>query len=131
MVLESLFGLSLVLNVSLESPPATLPAQNPLQLSVPQKEAALQPLVTHATDCIVSKVLSDPRYRPDLRRDQITDLIVDSLEACDNAIDALVDTHDRLYGDGSGEAFLLGPYFDRLPAAVSTRARTRARANSR
>ena len=30
-------------------------------------------------------------------------------------------TRDRLYGDGAGETFFLGPYLDGLPAAVSTR----------
>ena len=131
MILESLFGLSLVLNVSLESPLTAPPDQDPAQLSVPQKDAALLPLMARATDCIVGKVLSDPRYRPDIRRDQMNDLIADSFDACDDAVDALVEAHDRLYGDGSGEAFLLGPYFDRLPTMVLQQARTRAGANSR
>ena len=30
----------------------------------------------------------------------------------------MIDAHDRMYGTGSGEAFLLGPYLDVLPAAV-------------
>jgi hypothetical protein len=30
----------------------------------------------------------------------------------------MIDAHDRMYGSGSGEAFLLGPYLDVLPAAV-------------
>jgi hypothetical protein len=131
MILESLVGLSLVLNVSLESPPTILPERNPQQLSVPQKQAALRPLVERATRCIAGRAVSDPRYRPDLRRDEINDLIADSLDACRDAVDDLVEAHDRMYGDGSGEAFLLGPYFDRLPAAVLRQARTRARANSR
>jgi len=135
MILESLFGLSLVLNVSLESLPREPPGRNPLQMSVPQKEAALLPLVERTTSCITSKVASDPRYRPDLRRDEINNLIVDSLAACRDAVDDLIEAHDRMYGDGSGEAFLLGPYFDGLPAAVSQQAKkqdkTRAGVNSR
>lgn len=87
--------------------------------------------MARATDCIVGKVLSDPRYRPDLRRDEMNDLIINSLDACNNAVGDLVKAHNRRHGDGSGEAFLLGPYFDRLPAAVLQRARTRAGANSR
>ena len=35
----------------------------------------------------------------------------------------MIDTHDRMYGTGSGEAFLLGPYLDVLPAAVVRRVR--------
>lgn len=131
MILESLFGLSLVLNVSLDSTMPMPPGPNPLQLAVPQKDAALLPLVARATDCIVGKVLADPHYRSDLRRDEVNHLIAASLGACTEAIDALVETHDRLYGDGSGEAFLFGPYFDRLSSTVSRQARSRAGADSR
>ena len=118
MILESLFGLSLVLNVSLD---ADLPAANPaawMQLSVRQKDAALLPLVQRATDCIVRKASADPRYSADMRPDEFNDLIVDSITACARPVRAMIDAHDRMYGDGSGEAFLLGPYLDVLPAAV-------------
>lgn len=130
MILESLFGLSLLLNVSLESPPPEPPVRNPLQMSVPQKEAALLPLVERTTRCIAGEVMSDPRYRTDLRRDEINELIADALSTCSDTVDDLVEAHDRMYGDGSGEAFVLGPYFDELPAAVLEQAKTRARANS-
>jgi hypothetical protein len=36
---------------------------------------------------------------------------------------AMIDAHDRMNGTGSGEAFLLGPYLDVLPAAVVRRVR--------
>jgi hypothetical protein len=118
MILESLFGLSLVLNVSLDT---TTPPANPaawMQLSVPQKDAALLPLVRRATDCIVRQVSADPRYSTDMRPDDFNDLIVDSISACERPVRAMIDAHDRMYGYGSGEAFLLGPYLDVLPAAV-------------
>ena len=119
MILESLFGLSLVLNVSLDT--ATPRAADPaawLQMSVRQKDAALLPLVRRATDCIVRKVAADPRYSADMRPDEINDLIVDSIAACARPVRAMIDAHDRMYGNGSGEAFLLGPYLDVLPSAV-------------
>jgi hypothetical protein len=131
MILESLFGLSLVLNVSLESPLETPAARNPLQMSVPQKEAALRPLMERSTHCIANEVVSDPRFQPDLRRDQLIELIADSFDPCGDPVNALVEAHDRMYGDGSGEAFLFGPYFNELPGAVLKRAKTRIRANSR
>jgi hypothetical protein len=31
---------------------------------------------------------------------------------------ALIDGHDQLYGEGSGEQFFMGPYLDALPGAV-------------
>jgi hypothetical protein len=119
MILESLFGLSLVLNVSLDTyKPAPPSPASWLQMSVPQKDAALLPLVRRATACIVRKVVADPHYQTDLRPDEINDLIVDSISACERPVRAMIDAHDRMYGSGSGEAFLLGPYLDVLPSAV-------------
>ena len=119
MIVESLLGLSLVLNVSLDSqtpPPTSAAAWN--QLSVRQKETALLPLVLRATDCIVRKVSADRRYTSETKPSDINDVIVDSISACARPVRAMIDAHNRMYGQGSGEAFLLGPYLDVLPAAV-------------
>ncbi len=118
MILETLFGLSLVMNVSLDT---QVPAADPaawMQMSVRQKDAALLPLVQRATECIVHRVSADPRYQAELRPDEINDLIVDSIAACQRPVRAMINAHDRMYGYGSGEAFLLGPYLDVLPSAV-------------
>jgi hypothetical protein len=125
MILESLFGLPLVLNVSLDiaTPSANLTAW--MQLSVRQKDAALLPLVRRATDCIVLQVSADPRHAANMRADEFNDLIVDSISACARSVRAMIDAHDRMYGYGSGEAFLLGPYLDVLPAAVVKQVRVR------
>ena len=126
MILKSLFGLSLVLNVSLDT--QTQMSTDPatwLQMSVRQKDAALMPLVRRATDCIVRKVSADPRYKSDLRPGDVNDLIVDSIAACGRAVRAMIDAHDRMYGSGSGEAFLLGPYLDVLPSAVVKQVKSR------
>jgi hypothetical protein len=125
MILESLFGLSLVMNVSLDtSTPNASPAAW-MQMSVRQKDAALLPLVRQATECIVQKVSADARYSNDMRPDEFNDLIVDSIAACGRAVRAMIDAHDRMYGFGSGEAFLLGPYLDVLPSAVVKQVRIR------
>lgn len=119
MILESVFGLSLVLNVSLETRaavPKTSIAWS--QLSVVERQVKLLPLIARATDCILRRIAADPRYSADLRPDEINDLIADSLRGCARPLRVLVETHDSLYGPGSGEAFLLGPYLDVLPAAV-------------
>jgi hypothetical protein len=117
MILEPLFGLSLVLSVSLDlQPPAETGAL--MAMSTRQRDAKLLPLVREATDCIVRKVFADPRYSADLRPGEINDLIVDSMAGCVKPVRAMIDAHDRTYGSGSGEAFLLGPYLDLLPAAV-------------
>lgn len=40
------------------------------------------------------------------------------MSACVGPVRVMIDAHDRLDGSGSGEAFLLGPYLNFLPAAV-------------
>ena len=118
MILEPLFGLSLVLNVSLDiQSPAASPGTS-IQMSTRQKDAALLPHVRRATDCIVRKVFANPRYKPELGPSEVNDLIVVSMAACLGPVRAMMDAYDRMYGSGSGEAFLLGPYLDVLPAAV-------------
>ncbi len=118
MILEPLFGLSLVLTVSLDLQPPPAETGAWVSMSTRQTDAKLLPLVREATDCIVRKVFADPRYNTDLRPDEINDLIVDSMAGCVKPVRAMIDAHDHMYGSGSGEAFLLGPYLDVLPAAV-------------
>lgn len=120
MIVESLVGLSLVLNVSLDrqTAVAVVPSAVVPELSIRQKEAALLPLVRRATACIVLKVSSDPRYADIGGAADINDLIIDSIPSCASAVRAMMDAHDQLYGSGSGEAFLFGPYLDVLPSAV-------------
>jgi hypothetical protein len=125
MILESVFGLSLVLNVSLAGEVPATKSTTWQQLSVPQRQAALLPKVRRATDCIVRKVSADPRYSADMRPDEINSLIVEKVPACGRVVREMIDAHDRMYGAGSGEAFLLGPYLDVLPAAVVTQVRAK------
>jgi hypothetical protein len=128
MIIESLIGLSLVSNVSLDNPaPAASKRTAWLQMSVPQRDAALLPLVHRATDCILRKALADPRYRADMRPNELNELIVGSIAACAGLVRAMIQAHDRMYGRGSGDAFLLGPYLDILPAAVVQRIKAKAR----
>jgi hypothetical protein len=119
MILEAIVGLSLVSNVSLDTKTAAAIWPAPwLEMSVSQKDAALLPLVRTATDCIVRMVAGDQRYSLGMHPGDINDLIVDSIAACGRPVRAMMDAHDRMYGKGSGQAFLLGPYLDVLPSAV-------------
>jgi hypothetical protein len=126
MILEATFGLSLVLKVSLDTTiPISVDPSVWTQMSVPQKDAVLLPLVQKATDCIVRRVSANGRYKPNMSPEEINNLIVDSITACRGPVRAMIHVHDRLYGDGSGEAFLLGPYLDVLPAAVIRQVKVR------
>jgi hypothetical protein len=119
MIAESLLGASLLLNVSLDlnPTPAVEPASWP-RLSVADKSALMLPLVRRATDCIVRRVKADPRYRSGIEPAAVNELIAASFTACRLPVRAMIEAHDQMFGDGSGEAFLLGPYLDILPAAV-------------
>ena len=48
------------------------------------------------------------------------------MPSCVGPVRAMIDAYDRYFGDGTGEAFFMGPYLDALPAAVSTLAVDRA-----
>ena len=129
MILESVFGLSLVLNGSLDREiPRAAPTSGWSQISVPQRQTQLLPLVARATDCILRHIADDPRYGADLRPDDLNDMIARSLRGCARPLRAMIAMHDRLYGEGSGEAFLLGPYLDVLPSAVVRQVQTKSSA---
>lgn len=98
---------------ALAAAPSVMPSDE--QLSLTQKDAAIRPLVRSATDCIVKSVVADPRYGA---KANVGDLIVDSVSACIDPVRALIDRHDQLFGEGSGEAFFMGPYLDVLPSVV-------------
>lgn len=117
-----------MLNVSFDNtPPATSDRTAWLHMSIPQRNAELLPLVHRATACIVNMALADPRYRTDMRPNEINDLIVDSIVTCSSVVRAMIRARDRMYGAGSGEAFLLGLYLDGLPAAMTHQITRKAR----
>jgi hypothetical protein len=120
MIKGVLFGLSLVLNTAVEPyQPPLGPEAVRLQMSVQQKNAVIQPLLHSATDCIVRTVASDPKFQVNLPPGDINELIVSAMETCLEQMRAMIDAHDRLFGEGTGEAFFMGPYLEILPRAVT------------
>ena len=75
----------------------------------------MAPLVRSATECIARTVSADPRFG---KRD-LSDMIVESMPTCTAEVRSMIDAYDRHFGQGSGEAFFMGPYLDLLPTAVS------------
>lgn len=114
MILASLFGTALVVAVAADPRDDDIGGAN---LSNQQKSAVTQPFVRSATDCILHAVFTDPRYGKS-EAPELGDLIVDSMPACVAPVRAMIDAYDRYFGDGSGEAFFMGPYLDVLPKAV-------------
>ena len=119
MLLAPLVGTALVIAVATE--PLNITGAS-AHLSTQEKMAATEPLVRSATDCIVHAIVADPRYG-DNQPAQLSELIVDSMPTCVTPVREMIDAYDRYYGDGSGEAFFMGPYLDVLPKAVTAGAK--------
>jgi hypothetical protein len=111
MILAPLLGVGLMVTVATD-PLNDSPAGT--NLTAQQKSAVTQPLVRSATECIVRAVVADPRYAGK-KPPEIGDLIVDSIPSCVAPVRAMIDAYDRYYGEGSGQAFFMGPYLDVLP----------------
>ncbi|SRR5258708_6367828 len=116
MLLAPLAGAALL--VSVATGPAVEPQGSPAQLSAQQKNAAMQPLVRSATECIARVVTDDPRFGKAMPSD-LGDLIAESIPSCIRPVRAMIDGYDRYFGKGAGEAYFMGPYLDILPTAVS------------
>ena len=120
MLAAALLGLSLVVNVSFEPNDLTpnAEARATAQMSPRQKLTTLRPLIRSATECVLHAVAADPRYRPTLASADMNELIVASMTPCADAMRSMIEAHDRLFGEGSGETFFMGPYLDGLPLTI-------------
>jgi hypothetical protein len=112
MILAPLAAATLL--VSVATGPITAPSALPT-MSPQQKSAAMALLVRSATECIARTVSGDPR----LGKRDLGDMIVDSMPTCTAQVRAMIDAYDQYFGEGTGEAFFMGPYLDVLPTAVS------------
>jgi len=120
MILAPLFATGLVISVA-TGPIDSSTSASAMSFTAQQRSAATQPLVRSATDCIIHAVESDPRYgtkTPDELGGVLGDIIVSSMPACVAPVRAMIDAYDEYYGEGSGQAFFMGPYLDVLPQAV-------------
>jgi hypothetical protein len=117
MILASLAAAALVVTVA--TGPNVDPDGSVINLSARQKNAAVQPLVRSATECIARTVFADPRFRKHETIENLGDLIVASMPSCVIPVRAMIDAYDRYFGDGTGEAFFMGPYLDVLPNIVN------------
>jgi hypothetical protein len=121
MILAPLFATGLIISVA--TGPVVSPSADTSMspMSAQQRSAATQPLVHSATDCIVHAVESNPRYGtkpPAELGSELGEIIVASMPACVAPVRAMIDAYDLYYGEGSGQAFFMGPYLDVLPQAV-------------
>jgi hypothetical protein len=89
------------------------------RLTVAQKRAAARSLISSANECIARAVRTDPRFTELAHAGEVNELIVESVPSCIDAVRSMIEGHDRLFGQGSGESFFTGPYLDALPEAVN------------
>lgn len=114
MILPNLAAASLV--VAVATGPVVEPSVS--HLSLQQRGAATRVFMRSATECIVHSVAADNRFRRDDPAANLGDLIVDAVPKCLTPVRAMIDAHDRYFGEGSGEVFFMGAYLDALPNAV-------------
>jgi hypothetical protein len=119
MIFPALTGLSLL--VLAATGPIHAPDPTDAGLTSREKTATISTLVERATECIAARVAGDARYAAQEAAGTLGDLIVESVPPCLEPVRAMIDAHDRFYGEGSGEAFFMGPYLDVLPRAVALR----------
>jgi hypothetical protein len=119
MMVGALIGLSLMVTASVETGRAVPDSLPPNAMSMQQKNAVLRPLVRSATECILRSVTADPRFGDSMKSGVVGDLIVESMTPCLTQVRNMIDAYDRLFGDGSGEAFFMGPYLAVLPNVVT------------
>jgi hypothetical protein len=120
MIAGAIAGLTLVVAVSANQSALAPSGLGPSEanLSSAQKNAAIRPLVRSATECIIKTVSGDPRFATAVGDGTLGDLIVDSMTICVQPVRAMINAHDRYFGEGTGEAFFMGPYLDVLPRTV-------------
>lgn len=119
-VAKSLLAASLIVPVAVDRSVQWPLPERGAAISVERKDAMVQPLISSATECIARTVSADPRL-PVMKGIEFNNLIVESVPSCVDDLRSMIDAYDRLYGDGAGETFFMGPYLDSLPAAVTTR----------
>ena len=120
MIAAALLSLSLAVSATYE-PEDLAPNSYPralAQMSPQQKFATLRPLVHSATACVMHAIEADPRFKSSAAAD-MNELIVASMAPCADAMRSMIDAHDRLFGEGSGEAFFMGPYLEGLPLTIN------------
>lgn len=120
MILAAIVAASLIVPVSIDrSAPWPPPRERVAAMSIDPQDSAIGPLVLSATECIARTVSANPRFQMSVAGSDFNDLIVESVPVCADTLRDMIETYDRLFGDGAGESFFMGAYLDGLPAAVN------------
>ncbi|MGZ3410886.1 MAG: hypothetical protein ACXWJW_01965 [Xanthobacteraceae bacterium] len=117
MILHTILGVQLVVLAATGPVGDQLSRASPGSIS--EKTAVVQQFVNRATECVVQAVASKSKGATEPQR--LGELIVAVMPDCVDRMRAMIDSFDRNFGEGAGEAFFSGSYLDLLPVAVNKR----------
>lgn len=83
-----------------------------------EKLTALRPYIEHANRCVITYVFG--RDTPP----ELGDRIVASMTPCKDAVRKMMDAHDRLFGENTGEEFFMRTYLDVVSEVVESAAKS-------
>src|SRR5215204_5298710 len=86
-----------------------------------RKWRELLPTVRATTDCIAQGIAASPTTLSHARQENWLEAVKSMPEECKRLGSRLVTEHDRLFGPGTGKAFVEGAYASDLPRALKAR----------
>jgi len=86
-----------------------------------RKWRELLPTVRATTDCIAQGIAASPTTLSHARQENWLEAVKSMPEECKRLGSRLVAEHDRLFGPGTGKAFVEGAYASDLPRALKAR----------
>ena len=107
------------LEASAQSAPQMAPG--PAPLTDGQKREFDRSYVQAATDCIARAISANSVAVEHALGERWSEALEATGATCREHLIRMVAQHDRLYGEGTGEAFLKGAYFSDLPRALMLR----------
>ena len=100
---------------------SALPAFARSGVSDARRWRVLLPTVRATTDCIAQAINASPAALTYARQENWLEAVKSMPQDCAAVGSRLVAEHDRLYGPGTGKAFVEGPYASDLPRALKVR----------
>jgi hypothetical protein len=99
----------------------SLPAFARSGVSDARKWRGLLPSVRATTDCIARGIIANPTALSYAHQENWLEAVKSMPEECKSFGSRLIAEHDRLFGPGTGKAFVEGPYASDLPRALKER----------
>ena len=89
------------------------------------RRRVVAPLIRKLTDCVAHGAVDDPSVLNAYRYGGLSGALSRHLGDCRDAVSVLLETYESVYGEGTAEEFIKGPYLADLPRAVLARIKPR------